>query len=81
MAEIMGCEPSQLSMLEAGKRAWTTKYIYAICEHFGIPAAEFLGAVAMNDADRKLWETMRELVTLKNDERTLSQTPPKGKAK
>lgn len=78
MAEIMGCGSVHLSMLERGERAWTTKYIYAACSHFGIPAAEFFGAVEMSPQDKKLFDDMKELISLKIE---ASQSAPKKKPK
>lgn len=62
MAEVMGCKPNMLSMLETGKRAWTTKYIYAVCVHYKLNASEFF-----SDSDEvKLANQMRELLELKS---------------
>lgn len=67
IAEIMECEPPMVSMLERGRRAWTTKYIYAICQKYNVSPARFFGAVEMSAQDQVLFQAMRDLVELRKE--------------
>lgn len=46
LAEIIGCSVPMLSQLENGKRAWKTKWVWAVSQYFGVEAYELFADAA-----------------------------------
>lgn len=64
MAEILDCSDGYISLLESGKRAWKTKWIYRFCQYFKIEPVVLFGGIMATPSDIRLMEAIKERVAI-----------------
>jgi transcriptional regulator with XRE-family HTH domain len=60
LAEKMGCTPGMVTLLETCKRSWTTKWVVAAADAFGLHETQLMGGAPISETDYKILQLMKK---------------------
>ena len=62
LADIFDVSTPFVSMLETGKRAWKTLYIYKFTSHVGIDPVELMGGIKAEPGDAEILKAIKNQI-------------------
>lgn len=78
LSEILGCSVAFVSYLETGKRAWSNKWIWDICQYFGVEAAELFDGAKVSKEDLRLLEAIKSRIDVYSEQDAIKSAKEKS---
>ena len=67
LADVLECSVAFVSYLETGKRAWSNKWIWDVCQFFNIDAAELFGGMVVSESEKEILKAIKKSVSISSE--------------